>query len=455
MDRTLLAELAYRFLAGTATEEEKTLLHQWFDAADKEEIELVFTRERETDEDVRKRIFTGLQTAIGQEPAEELAAVGPMPVEGTPVGPMPVEGTAVGPMPVESTPVGPMPLEGSPIELEPAELEPVEPEPRQASRRIWRYTGWVAAASILVVVGVTGLYFWNTRKAGKAVSSSAPVASVRKDLPPGGNRATLVLGDGSVVNLAAAQNGVIRKVAGTTINKHDGQLVYSVSRMASPSSSVGALAAAPEMNTIQTPRGGQYRVVLPDGTEVWLNAASSLTYPTVFSGPERQVRLNGEAYFEVARKKDQPFVVAAGNMQVNVLGTHFNLMAYDDENTIKTTLLEGAVKVTKGDASYLLQPGQQASLDRSSGSFKLLAVNVDEVVAWKNGVFELGGETIEPVMREMARWYDVDVEYQGKTSEHFRGTIPRSVDASEVFKMLELTGAVHFTIEGKKVIVRP
>ena len=423
MDRTLLAELAHRFLEGTATEEEKTLLHQWFDTADKEAIELVFLPERETEEDVQKRIFAALQVAIAEEPVERPAAE-------------PVEPAAAA-MPVESSPVAPAP------------------------RRIGRYTRWIAAASILVVAGVTGLYFWKAHQAGTAACCEVPVAAVRKDLPPGGNKATLLLGDGSTVNLGAAQNGVIRQVAGARIDKQDGKLVYYAATNAGTAGAAktggaGAMkAAAPEMNTIQTPRGGQYQVVLPDGTRVWLNAASSLTYPTVFTGPDRRVQLNGEAYFEVARKKDQPFLVAAGNMQVNVLGTHFNLMAYDDENAIKTTLLEGAVKVTKGDASYMLQPGQQASLDRSSGAFRILAVNVDEVVAWKNGVFELGGETIEPVMREMARWYDVDVEYQGKTNEHFRGTIPRSSNASEVFRMLELTGAVHFTIEGKKVIVRP
>lgn len=418
MDRTLLAELAHRFLEGTATEEEKILLHQWFDAADKEAIELVFLPKRETEEDVQKRIFAGLQVAIAEEAVERPAAE-------------PVEPAAAA-MPVERSPAAPAP------------------------RRIGRYTRWIAAASILVVAGVTGLYFWKAHKTGTAACCEVPVAAVRKDLPPGGNKATLLLGDGSTVNLGAAQNGVIRQVAGARIDKQDGKLIYMVAATAAQGARKTAdVAAAPEMNTIQTPRGGQYQVVLPDGTRVWLNAASSLTYPTVFTGPDRRVQLNGEAYFEVARKKDQPFLVAAGNMQVNVLGTHFNLMAYDDENAIKTTLLEGAVKVTKGDASCMLQPGQQASLDRSSGAFRILAVNVDEVVAWKNGVFELGGETIEPVMREMARWYDVDVEYQGKTNEHFRGTIPRSANASEVFRMLELTGAVHFTIEGKKVIVRP
>jgi transmembrane sensor len=394
LDKALLAELADRLLEGTATDDEKALLHRWFDAADKEEIELVFLPERETEDDVKMRILTSLQSAIARE-----------------------------------------------------SQEPRQPlEPRKPLRRITPYTRWIAAATILVAVSVTGLYFYG-RRTSKAVCCAPPVAVTipGKDMPPGSNKATLLLGDGSTVNLGAVRNGVIRKVAGTLIDKQDGQLRYNVS----------AADIAPEMNTIQTPRGGQYQVILPDGTKVWLNAASSLTYPTAFTGGDRTVHLKGEAYFEVSEGKDKPFKVIVGNMQVNVLGTHFNVMAYDDENAIKTTLLEGAVKVTEGAASQVLRPGQEARLDRSSESFKLLDVDADVAIAWKNGVFQFGGSPIETVMREIARWYDVDVEYQGRTDEHFTGTISRSVNASEVFKMLELTGAVHFNFDGKKIIVRP
>lgn len=388
MDRTLLAELAHRFLSGTATEEEKALLHQWFDTTDREEIELVFLSQKETEAEVKARMLTRLQTAIAEEPAEE---------------------------------------------------------PRRIIG-LWR---WVAAASVLAVVGITGIFYWKAHKTPASVFSAAPVAEAQKELQPGGNKATLLLGDGSVVNLGAVQNGVIRKVAGAIIGKHDGQLVYQ----AVTKEIAGQTAA--EMNTIRTPRGGQYEVVLPDGTKVWLDAASALSYPTAFTGGSRQVQLKGEAYFEVAENKNRPFQVLVGDMKIDVLGTHFNVMAYDDESAIKTTLLEGAVKVTMGQASRLLQPGEQASLERSTGVMKILNVDVDETVAWKNGVFELGGAQIEAVMRQMSRWYDVDVEYQGTTDQHFRGSIPRSANASEVFRMLELTGAVHFTVEGKKVIVRP
>jgi ferric-dicitrate binding protein FerR (iron transport regulator) len=384
VDKALLAELAHRFTSGTATDEEKALLHQWFDAADKDEIEEVFPPQRETEDDVRMRIKSRLQRAI-------------------------------------------------------------EEEPQKTPRRMGYYVRWIAAAATLVAVSLTGLYFWSAHKPHQTAAGAPPVTISHNDLLPGGNKATLLLGDGSTVNLGTAKNGVIRKVAGTLIDKQDGQLRYNVS----------AAYPAPEMNTIQTPRGGQYQVILPDGTKVWLNAASSLAYPTAFTGADREVKLNGEAYFEVAGNKGKPFKVMVGDMQVNVLGTHFNVMAYEDENAIKTTLLEGAVKVTNEGGSHLLKPGQEGSVDRQSGAFRLLDVNADEAVAWKNGVFKFGGASIESVMREIVRWYDVDVEYQGRTNEHFRGTISRSVNASEVFKMLELTGAVHFTIDKKKIIVKP
>ena len=381
MDRTLLAELADRFLSGTATEQEIALLHDWYDKADKEEIELVFTPERETEEDIRQRTFAELQEAIKAKP-----------------------------------------------------------------RRIGQYTRWVAAASVLIALALTGKYFWKVHQSGKAVADlAAHMAPPKKDLLPGGNKATLLLGDGSVVDLGKAQNGLIKNGAGVRIDKRDGQLIYDAP----------TAAMAPQINTIQTPRGGQYQLILPDGTKVWLDAASSLVYPTAFTGKDRQVQLKGEAYFEIAEDKSKPFKVLVDDMQIDVLGTHFNVMAYDDENAIKTTLLEGAVKVTRGQDSHLLEPGQQASCDRSSGAFKVLDANGNEAIAWKDGFFQFAGVPIETVMRQIARWYDVDIEYQGRTDAHFRGRISRSVNASDVFQMLELTGAAHFSIEGKKVIVKP
>jgi transmembrane sensor len=418
LDKTQLAELAERFLAGTATEKEKELLHEWYDTADKEEIELVFTREPETAEAVGKRLFGGLQLVIQEERQET------------------------------------------------------------RHRRIVGTRRWIAAASVIFVVVFAGKYFWDADRNTKPERGVAQVTKPRTDLPPGSNKARLWLGDGSVIDLADAKNGTIRHEAGARIEKKDGTLIYDFSRdheatppsggSTRPDGSKGIEGAkgagASEMNTIQTPRGGQYEVVLADGTKVWLNSASSMSYPTTFTGNNRQVTLKGEAYFEVAEDKARPFKVSVGDVQVEVLGTHFDVMAYEDESAINTTLLAGAVRVTTkvaasramaGPASRVLAAGQEASMDRSSGSLSVNEVDADESIAWKNGFFDFKGVPIETVMRQLARWYDVDVEYEGKTDKHFRGTISRSEHVSAVFKMLELTGEVHFSTEGKRIIVKP
>jgi len=231
-------------------------------------------------------------------------------------------------------------------------------------------------------------------------------------------------------------------------------------------------------NTLSNPRGSRViTLTLPDGTKVWINAASSLRYPTVFTGGERKVEVNGEAYFEVFKNASQPFKVnITGKETVEVLGTSFNVNAYSDEPEISTTLLEGSVRVravvsdsvvgvnTNNDKlSLVLKPGQQARLlvgekrDNDQDQLKIKNnVDVEEVLAWKNGRFAFGGVDIQEVMREVSRWYDVQVEYQGTpTTQHFRGGISRSADASQVFKMLETTGLVHFSIQNKKIIVMP
>jgi transmembrane sensor len=385
LEKAQLAELAERFLAGTATEKEKELLHEWYDTADKEEIELVFTREPETAEAVGKRLFSGLQLVMQEERQET------------------------------------------------------------RHRRIVFTRRWIAAASVIFVVVFAGKYFWDADRSSKTAPGVVQVTKPRTDLPPGTNKATLLLGDGSVIDLAEAKNGTIKHAAGALIEKKDSQLIYGF----------GAPEAA-EMNTIQTPRGGQYEVVLADGTKVWLNSASSMSYPTTFTGNNRQVTLKGEAYFEVAEDKARPFKVSVGDVQVDVLGTHFDVMAYDDEDAINTTLLAGAIRVTtKGSASRVLAAGQQASVDRSSGSLIVKEADTEGAVAWKNGLFDFAGVSTESVMRQLARWYDVQVQYEGKADKHFRGTIPRSSNVSEVFKMLELTGEVHFSIDGKKITVKP
>ncbi|MGV3509862.1 MAG: FecR family protein, partial [Sphingobacteriaceae bacterium] len=207
-------------------------------------------------------------------------------------------------------------------------------------------------------------------------------------------------------------------------------------------------------NTLSIPRGGQYKVVLPDGTQVWLNAASSLKYPTAFNGNERVVQLEGEAYFEVAKNAAQPFRVEVKDVKVTVLGTHFNINGYTDEAHIKTTLLEGSVKISKGPVQQLLHPGEQAITGKSS-TIEVVKANSDEVLAWKNGYFNFHRSNLQEVMRQLSRWYDVDIKYEGKVPDReFGGEISRNSKASEVLKILELSD-VHFRIEGEHIIVMP
>lgn len=305
-----------------------------------------------------------------------------------------------------------------------------------------------AAAAVLFVV-LTGSYFLFFNK-GKQNGSEVKPITATHDVAPGGNKAVLTLGDNSVIVLDNAKNGTLTKQGGTNIVKlEDGQLAYS------PSSGGGQGEAL--YNTVSTPRGGQYQLTLADGSKVWLNAASSLRFPTAFPGKERKVEITGEAYFEIAKDASRPFRVnVAGKQEVEVLGTHFNINAYSDEATINTTLLEGKVKVSAlaTHDSRLLSPGQQAQMDSDQQLATSNQVDLEKVMAWKNGKFSFGeAMDIESVMRQVSRWYDVEVEYQGKVKGFVGGSISRNVNASQVLQMLELTGVVKFKIENKKVIV--
>ncbi|MDB5087420.1 MAG: FecR family protein, partial [Mucilaginibacter sp.] len=208
-------------------------------------------------------------------------------------------------------------------------------------------------------------------------------------------------------------------------------------------------------NTVSTPRGGHYQVILPDGSQVWLNAASSIRFPTAFTDKERKVEISGEAYFEVAKNKALPFVVKVNSSEVRVFGTHFNVMAYTDEAAIKTTLLEGSVQFSNGSASCMLKPGEQSELTKSGQVKVISGVDVDNAIAWKNNMFDFENTDIESVMRQLSRWYDVDVVYNKKVNDRFFAEIPSSSKLSEVLKALELTGKVNFDIQGRKIIINP
>lgn len=314
---------------------------------------------------------------------------------------------------------------------------------------VGRWSRIVAAAVVLAGLGI-GVWWWAHSRTG----SSVPVA-VNKPQPaplPGGNKAILILGNGSTVTLDSTKNGLVAMQGVSNVVKvAGGQLAYARGGTA------GTVDGTTTMlyNTIRTPRGGQYEVTLPDGSRVWLNAATSLRFPTAFAGKERAVELSGEAYFEVAQAKDQPFKVKVGGMTVDVLGTHFDVMAYDDEESFRTTLLSGVVRVSGSDASKVLRPGEEASLSLDGREITVAEADTDQVVAWKNGLFQFESAGLKEVMRQVARWYDVDVHYEGTVERHFSGFIARSAPLADVLHQLERAGKTSFTLEGRTVTVKP
>lgn len=319
-------------------------------------------------------------------------------------------------------------------------------EGAKISRNIRLSFSNVAAAAV-VLLFISGLAYWFIPERKSSVDfrrSSSSEAQVSK-IVPGGKRAILTMGDGSTIVLDSLHNASIQR-GSVKISKKDGLLIYD--------GSARLKKRAPEVfNTLTTPRGGQYKVILADGTKVWLNASSSLRFPTAFTGRERTVELTGEGYFEVARNKKKPFHVNVNEMQVEVLGTHFNINAYDDECSIKTSLLEGSVKIKKGDISSFLKPGQEGVLKKNSDNVKIKNIDVNQVVAWKNGLFEFDGADIKSIMRQIGRWYDVDVAYSGKIPKRrFEGTISRDAQLSDVLEILKLSN-VKFSVQGKKIVI--
>jgi transmembrane sensor len=272
--------------------------------------------------------------------------------------------------------------------------------------------------------------------------------AVIQEIKPGGNNAILTLASGQKINLSTATNGQIAKQGGTHIYKiANGQISYKPI----------ALSAAGNVmltNTISTPKGGQWKVTLPDGTKVWLNSLTSFSYPESFAQQKKRVvSLQGEAYFEVARDKTHPFIVRTNNQTVEVLGTHFNINSYTDEQSIKTTLSEGRVKVsTLSGKMKMLKPGHQSIV--TDQEIEVKEVDVNEMLAWKNGYFQFNDEPINSVMKKLGRWYNFEILYKGAVpSDNINGKISRNKDLSQVLKALEATKTVHFIVEGRRVIV--
>jgi len=308
---------------------------------------------------------------------------------------------------------------------------------------------WVAAAAILLLAGTTA-YFMIDRQP-KTVPKQVFVnpQHTEKDALPGFDGAILTTAGGNQIILDNATNGVVSKEGNTDVIKQANQLVYN--------ESLKALPGVEAFNTLRTMKGRKFQLLLSDGTKVWLDAASSLTYPIAFTGTQRKVMATGQVYFEVAKDPAKPFIVEAAGTSVQVLGTHFNINAYEDETTIKTTLLEGLIKITRNSKSSMLSPGQQAVINFSeSGSIKVNSdVDLDAVMAWKNGLFQFTNADLTTVLRQLSRWYDMDIIYEGKLPKReFEGKIGRDLNLSQVLKLLEKV-QVHFRIEDNKLIVQP
>jgi ferric-dicitrate binding protein FerR (iron transport regulator) len=313
-----------------------------------------------------------------------------------------------------------------------------------------RYISWLAAASVLIALFSLAYYFQNQEDSLQKPKITQNQTQ-ENGIKPGKKGAILKLSDGSEIVLNETKDGFVKYDGSAKINKQNDLLSYKSDDNTNES----------VFNMIYTPKGGQYKVELEDGTKVWLNAASSLRFPTVFDNNKRVVELQGEAYFEVAKNINKPFRVLVNNasqhkkMEVEVLGTHFNIQAYHNED-FKTTLVEGAVKVNnQSQNSFILTPGEQSTLSSKSEKLVVKKANVKEALAWKNGLFIFDKEHIYTIMNKISRWYDVEIVYEGNMeNKEFVGTISRDENLSEVLKTLELTGTIKFKVEGRKVIVK-
>ncbi len=295
---------------------------------------------------------------------------------------------------------------------------------------------WVAAAILLLALGAGWLYYMGLKDKQDLLVSNTPAQFL-----PGGNKAVLTLASGKTIVLDDASNGDVADQDGVRIIKLDSGLL-----------SYKGTAVQVGYNTLTTPRGGQYQVELPDGSKVWINSASTLRYPTAFLGNNREVSLSGEAYFEVEKDPQHPFVVKTNEVNVQVLGTGFNVMAYPEEGAVRTTLLHGSVKVQSQQLEKMIIPGEQARI--VGKQFEVTKPNLEQVLAWKNGSFNFQGADMRTIMRQISRWYDVDVEVQGDLgSVQFMGILSRRQNAEQLLEILAETGKVRFETKGRKIIV--
>lgn len=318
--------------------------------------------------------------------------------------------------------------------------------------KVWSHKlyqkSWLRIAAVLIVFLSFIVYFVKTKRADLKSSGTIVDVNTKDVIEPGSSKAILTLSNGKKIVLDQTGTGQLATESGVEIEKRKkGEIIYNA---------LGGK-AQPEtiaFNKIETPRGGEYQVILPDGTGVWLNAGSSLSYPTAFNGHKRDVWLIGEAYFEVVKNKTMPFHVHVNGATIQVMGTSFNIMSYSDENDVTTTLLTGSVQVFRNGHRALLQPGQQAVIGRSSDQIAISSADISEVMAWKNGYFLFRDEDIKSIMKKIARWYDIEVEYRGDVvAQKFGGAFYRSKNFKELLHYLEKLSALHFKIEGRRIIV--
>jgi ferric-dicitrate binding protein FerR (iron transport regulator) len=325
-----------------------------------------------------------------------------------------------------------------------AALAPVKQMP------LWRRSmSWAATILLLILAGAG--YWIVTQKNDKPTIAQTQHKTLDKQVLPGKEGAILTLADGRQVLLDSVKQGMLATQHSTKLMVQDGRLVYKDGTPYDES------AAIPVSNTITTTKGRYYQLILPDGSGVWLNAASSITYPVAFTGSSREVSITGEVYFEVAKDKSRPFRVTANEVQVEVLGTHFNINGYTNESNTSITLLEGSVKVSGNKAKYqplILAPGQQARIG-GQGLELVPKANIDEVMAWKNGTFSYQDADIQTVMRQMERWYDIEVKFEGRIpADRFTGKVPRSANLSQVLRILKLSD-VNIRMDGKTLTISP
>lgn len=306
--------------------------------------------------------------------------------------------------------------------------------------KLWPKLARIASAAVVLICLSFSLYFYLNKNRNPAKTTQTVV-----NILPGGKKAILTLADGSSIALNDVNKGKIVDQGGTSVYKTaDGELTYNTSNKSEV-----------QLNLLTVPNGGYYNLTLADGTKVWLNAASSLKYPTAFNSNERVVELTGEGYFEVAHNNNKPFKVIANNQTVQVLGTHFNINAYHDENSIATTLAEGSVKVnTKNGASKMLIPGEQAQVIGDLINIK--AVEVEDATAWIHNDFVFNKEDMASIMRKISRWYDVEVICPANLSKMvFSGSVSRTKNIKQVLRIMELTESIHFKFEGRRITVMP